>query len=80
MMQGNTTHINSLLTTIHPREDMKFFMPIGDTRITRISQGKKYLLSLNGAKTATPNPPVVKASKIKCETVAKKNIVKIIPL
>jgi hypothetical protein len=44
--------------------------PIGETSIG--VQGKKYRVLLNGARNATPKPPLVKASRTPCDAVATK--------
>lgn len=47
-------------------------MPIGETFIGR--NGKKIRSLLNGIRKPTPRPPVVIASRIPCDSVAKKSV------
>src|SRR5437879_8476803 len=45
--------------------------PTGETLMGR--HGKKYRAVSNGEKNATPNPPLVRASSMPCDTVTRKN-------
>src|SRR5215213_5150322 len=64
---GNQTQIISLKITTRPRSPKKL-KPIGETSIGR--HGKANLLPLNGARSATPEPPFVSISSSGCENVA----------
>jgi hypothetical protein len=66
---GSHTHLNSLRSISNPLSEKKLPTLRGDTSIGR--QGKKYLWPLNGAKKATPKPPLVSASNSGCERVDK---------
>ena len=72
MNDGIQTQTTSLLSTAIPLLLKKRVMLIGETLMT--FHGKKYRSSQNGAKNATPNPPVVHASKIGCDAVEMKNV------
>ena len=67
---GIQTQIISLFNTRQPHSLKKLVIPIGETVIGR--NGKKKRVLSNGAKKATPNPPVVIASRIGWEAVHKK--------
>lgn len=68
--EGIHIHMNSLLNICHPREVKNPATLIGETRTGR--KGKKYLSFWNGAKNATPRPPLVNASSRGCREVARK--------
>jgi hypothetical protein len=65
---GNHTHSSSLAKTSSPRAEKMLEIPSGETSIG--CQGKKNRLFVIGAKSATPSPPFVSASKIPCDAVA----------
>ena len=56
------------MITRSPHSLKKFLMPMGDTCMGL--QSKKCRVLSQGAKKATPNPPVVMASSTACEAVA----------
>lgn len=65
---GSQTQMSSLPSTSSPRI-LKKSAPMGETRIGR--QGAKKRVLSKGASIATPNPPLVKESNIKCDAVAR---------
>jgi hypothetical protein len=69
MVAGSHTHKNSLQITSSPRA-LKNESPMGETLMGR--NGKRYRVSSNGAKNATPRPPSVIASKAPCDAVTTK--------
>jgi len=60
----------SLKRMCNPSSLKNLPMPIGDTAIGR--KLKKYLLVSKGEKNATPNPPLVIASRTPCDAVHRK--------
>ena len=66
---GIPTQTSSLIRTSAPRAVKKRERPIGETSIGR--QGKKNRSCAKGARSATPRPPSVKASKIPWEAIAR---------
>jgi hypothetical protein len=68
-MLGAHTQRISLTRMARPRLVRNGRMLSGDTSSGLI--GKKYRLSLNGAKKATPRPPFVRASRTPCDAMAR---------
>ena len=66
---GAHSQTTSLVSTSTPRREKNDQTPIGDTSIGRA--GKCQRVSTNGAKKATPRPPLVKASRSPCEAAAR---------
>src|SRR5512143_3768023 len=64
------TQTNSVISTVSPRCVKNLCGSSGDTSMGR--NGKKYRVLSNGAKKATPTPPLVMASNTPCELIAKK--------
>ena len=68
IMAGSHTHKSSERRTCRPRPAMKRSSESGDTMMGR--QEKKNRSLEKGASNATPNPPLVRASRSAWETVA----------
>ena len=66
---GAHSHTTSLVSTSRPRREKNDHTPIGETSIGRT--GKCQRVSTNGAKKATPRPPLVIASSRPCDAAAR---------